>query len=128
CTRGGASVAGLTSAHNRGRLPVIVFEESIDPLLGAAGIFIDREGDVYRRGKFTEITPGFLDNRPYLTPLLAPPGEARLIGEPAVEMPGRPLEGRSDRPSHPDRRAAPGVRDGAGRAALHPPPPPPLSH
>ena len=38
------AIARLPPAHRRSRLPVIPFEKSIDPLVSAARIFIDRQG------------------------------------------------------------------------------------
>jgi len=102
---GWAGIASLPSAHHGSRLPIIILQKRVDPLFGATGILVDREGQVDRGDEFVEVTPGFLDDRPHLAPLLGPPCEACLVSEPAIEMPGRPIEGWADRSGEPDRRA-----------------------
>src|SRR5438105_11400758 len=128
--RGGASsragVAGLTSAHDRRRLTVIIFEKSVDPLFGAAGILVDRQCQIHRGDKFIEIAAGVADDRLHFPPLLGPTGEARRVGEPAVKMPSGALEGRTDRPGEPDRRTTRTIRCRAEHAALDPPAPVPV--
>src|SRR5437763_10928552 len=100
------TIRGLPATHHFGRLPVVSFEKRVDPLPGAAGILVNRQSHINRGDELASIAPRFAQDLLHLGPLLLPATEVGLVGEPAVEMPGRPLEGGADGAGHPDRRAA----------------------
>src|SRR3954466_11894779 len=87
---------GLAPAPHLGRLPVVSFEKRVDPLRGAAGVLVDRQGHINRGHVLASIAPRFAKDLLHLAPLLRPAAEVGLVGEPAIEMPGRPLERRAD--------------------------------
>src|SRR6185369_11185908 len=100
------TIYGLPPAQQFGRLPVVSFEKRVDPLHGVAGVLVDRQGHINRGHVLARIAPRFAKDLLHLGPLLRPADEVGLVGEPAIEMPSRPLERRADRTRHPDRRAA----------------------
>src|ERR1700760_4412465 len=101
-TLAGPGIARLSPAHHGSRLTVIVLEKRIDPLVGAARILLDGPRRIDRSYKLTDIAPRLTKDLLHLGPLLLPPAEVGLVGEPAVEMPGRAFEGGADRACHPD--------------------------
>ena len=117
-----AGVACLSPAHRRSRLPVIILQKRIDPLLGAAGILVDRQGHIDRRDESdrhrARLRGGSAAPRPIACFQRA--RSASLANQPSKCRAG-PLEGGAHRTGHPDRRAAGTVGGRAQHAALHRP-------
>src|SRR5204863_3526190 len=105
---------------------VVFLEKRVDPLPGAAGILVNRQGHINRGDELASLAPRFAEDLLHLGPLLVPAAEVGLVGEPAIEMPSGTLEGGADGAGHPDRRAAGAVWGRPQDAALHRPAPLPV--
>src|SRR5260370_21092448 len=101
-----AGVACLSPAHRGSRLPVIILQKRINPLVGAARILVACQCRINRRYKLAGIAPGFCDDLLHLGPLAGPTAEVGLVREPAVEIQSPSFQSRPHHTPPPDRPAA----------------------